>query len=199
MSFKRAHAVGAQWASFSGSYLVPKPGDAPSVFVRRVNKLIELGVGVPAERRTGKIGTDQEYEPADVLEIGVGLSLMNAGVPQREARDILVAYRNTIRPHLDRALAQALPPKETIILVLKPRGFPQSQKIRELRKDKLRSVPAFPFYEPKVIWGSAVTWKQFAADLSGRERELILIGLHDLAAVVSQYLKDAPPVRRGRQ
>ena len=150
----------------------------------------------------GKTGTDQEYETSDILEIGVGLSLMNAGVPQLEAAQLLIRFREQIRPQLDRVLAQTPSRAEPLILVLKPRALMQAMMICEVRSRGGRPDPDFPFHEPMFIWGlgDATTWPNLVRHyMSGRERELIMIGVHDLAAIVSQYLRDAPEVRRGRQ
>ena len=88
MLYQRAQVISALWSAFvvAGPFtvaVVPLKR-VPKTFVRRVGNLLDKGVGITPEKRSGKKGIFQEYSVDDAIELGIGLSMLNVGLPQSE-------------------------------------------------------------------------------------------------------------------
>src|ERR1700683_250154 len=98
MGYQRSQIISALWAAFAGPFFTAVPLKAvPKKFVRRVGNLLDRGIGITPDRRAGQKGVFQEYEMADAAELGIGLSLLNVGLPQLEVISFLLACREQIR------------------------------------------------------------------------------------------------------
>ena len=98
MGYQRAQIILSLWAAFAPRSWAPGMPlkNVPKVFVRRVRNFLDRGVGITADRRAGQ-NVFQEYDVEDAVELGIGLSLQNAGMPQSEIVRFLLVFQQEPR------------------------------------------------------------------------------------------------------
>jgi hypothetical protein len=189
--YKRGQAVGALWHTFAGPFRVVD-AEAPSTFVRRIVKFIELGVG--SGERPGA-GTDINFDLAAVFELGVALDLQDMGLNQLEVGRFVTMYRRQLRAALAR---MDLTPDRggPVFMVLRTRAATEPVRLTE-------TVP-LPFsakdtiwYEPEFVEGDEIGER--LDKLGTRDRKRLVIEVRDLALLLAQLLPRMPAKTRGRQ
>src|ERR1700722_2996437 len=184
MDFKRSQIIWALWHSFAPRIL-PRRGlaEIPPVFARRVTKLIDLGVGLPTQGRVGQKGKDQFYEADAIFELGIGLDLLDLGLPQSEVASYLSAFGPQLR---DKARSLPRQPKADAnpeFLIVRPQVIAETARSWELAP--AFSGPRIPFHPPEFVTGKRAKRNQFdmpiPIPISGhRELKALVIEVRDL-------------------
>jgi hypothetical protein len=200
MLYQRAQVVSALWSAFviAGPFTVsPVPlKPVPKTFVRRVGNLLDKGVGITPEKRAGKKGVFQEYSAEDVIELGIGLSMLNVGLPQSAAVFYLTSFRDELRRQiatLPAATVGKFPPR---FLVVRPRALRDSATLYVPLPE--RNSDGVDFFRPSFVcdWD---TWTALAMEMEGGPtNELILIEIGELARRLHQTLPETRISNRGR-
>jgi hypothetical protein len=221
--FKKGQLVWALWSTFSeGS------GKMPSAFLARIRKLGELGVPLSEQERPGQAGVDVEYTVEQIFEIAVALKCLDVGLKQSEVayfishvredlrREYSLIMANPAAPGLN-ILARDRPesPRHFVVAGEDPKGLGDPNRIKRadtsyymtFRSMELRELwgtrktkRGLLFYEPKFHRGlaSVISEMQHLAEYINDDTRIV-IELSNLAALVTAWLKKAPPVRRGRR
>ena len=192
-TYKRGQAVLALWHAFAGPFRVANPV-APSTFVRRVSKFIELGVG--SDERPGA-GTDIGFDLAAVFEIGIALNLQDMGLNQLEVARFVMMYRQQLREALgeiDLTQDQGLP----FIMVLRARAATEPVRFTDTLPMGSFSGKQITWYEPEFVKGIESLSKRLQ-ELQGRDCKRLVIEIRDLALSLAHYLPRMPAKKRGRQ
>jgi hypothetical protein len=195
--FRRGQVIWALWQTHAGPFTVRPPISAiPTAFARRVVKLLELGVGLPAKSRAGQAGIDHGYSLSHAFELGVALDLVDVGLNQLEVAALILAIRQLLA-----AQSKVLDPDPMkagrVFMVLVPKVVTEAHRIF----DPIRSVSNYSktiFPEPRFAQGfdGLVACLK---ELSGwRSRKCIIVDVRDLFLQLKSYLPQAPVTRRGR-
>jgi hypothetical protein len=192
-TYKRGQAVLALWHAFAGPFRVANPV-APSTFVRRVSKFIELGVG--SDERPGA-GTDIGFDLAAVFEIGIALNLQDMGMNQLEVARFVRMYRQQLREALgkmDLTPGPGLP----VIMVLRARAATEPVQFTETLPMGSFSGNQITWYEPEFVQGIKSLSKRLEK-LGHRDCKRLVIEIRDLALSLAHHLPLMPAKKRGRQ
>jgi len=191
-TYKRGQAVLALWQAFAGPFGVANPV-APSTFVRRVSKFIELGVG--SDERPGA-GTDIGFDLAAVFEIGIALNLQDMGLNQLEVARFVMMYRQQLREALGEI--DMTPGRLPVIMVLRARAATQPVRFTDTLPMGSFSGKQITWYEPEFVKGIESLSKRLE-QLQGRDCKRLVIEIRDLALSLAHYLPRMPAKKRGRQ
>ncbi len=200
--YRRSQIVWALWCTSAGPFRINLPLSAvPKVFVRRIARLLELGVGMAESRRAGQPGIDHEYTLADAFELGVALDLVDVGINQLEA----AAFVRTIRRQL-REQCAALEPDPLrgshTYMVLHPKVVREALRLF----DPIRPVSNYaktifpePLFVPRQRLLRTIDGEE-ADDRPGgvRRNKCIVVIISELFLHLLDYLERAPVVKRGR-
>src|SRR5271165_2356054 len=151
MSYQRTQLILALWSAFAPRSWAPSMSlkDVPKVFVRRVGNFLDRGIGITADRRAGQKGVFQGYEVEDAVELGIALSLQNAGVPQTEIVQFLLGSQDVIRTHLRSMPTSSAGAKFPHFLVVNPHALSETIRPFGARPRVMRGELAF--FEPKFV------------------------------------------------
>jgi hypothetical protein len=169
--------------------------NVPKVFVRRVCNFLDRGIGITADRRAGQKGVFQEYEVDDAVELGIGLSLQNAGVPQSEIVAFLLGFQQAIRAHI-RSMPISSLGRFPHFLIVTPHAL--SETIRQFGPHPNLNLGRLPFFEPKFV-ATKKDWLRLAKDhLGSPSAASIVIEIGDLASSLEDALPRSAALQRGR-
>ena len=200
MSYQRAQIIVALWAAFGPPSLplsIPLKL-VPKVFVRRVRNFLDRGVGITVDRRARQKGVFQEYEVEDAIELGIGLSLQDAGMPQSEIVDFLLGFQKIIRTHI-RSMPTSVEPKQfPHFLIVTPHGL--AETIRQFGPQPELNAwgEKLAFFKPKFI-KTEVEWRSFAGKIGWPSAASIVIEIGGLATSLHIKLPKSESLQRGRQ
>ena len=209
MAYQRGQVLLALWAARAGHLGLPTSSPLtwtplssvkalPKTFVRRAGNLLDRGVGITDDRRAGQHGIFQEYEIEDVVELGIGLSLLNAGVPQSETVKFILRFRKEIRDYI------AAMPRSTVdssfphLLIVEPLAWNETLRLFD-KQPELRSDKYLSFYAPEFVSNEG-GWVALAKKKLGhRSSERIVIEIGDLVSFLNDELSKTESAPRGRR
>ena len=168
--------------------------NVPKVFVRRVRNFLDRGIGITADRRAGQKGVFQEYEIEDAVELGIGLSLQNAGMPQSEIVAFLLGSQEVIRTHVRSMPTSSVGALFPHFLVVTPHAL--SETIRQFGRQPNLKPGSLAFFEPKFV-ATKKEWRLLALGWSSAASIVIEIG--DLVSSLHDTLPQCATLQRGRQ
>ena len=191
--YQRAQLISALWSAFaiSGPFtvaVVPLKR-VPKKFVRRVGNLLDKGVGITPEKRSGQKGIFQEYGIDDAIELGIGLSMLNVGLPQSET----VTYLTRFREELRRQIAALYGAPSPYFLVVRPKALRDTARLYVPLPERVSD--RMDFWEPSFVGDQDA----LAKEMEGPTAELILIEIGRLARRLQQALPETRTSNRGRQ
>jgi hypothetical protein len=222
-TYKRGQIVWALWRAFSQSETEPPPA-----FSTRLRKMSELGVPISLKDKPGQAGIDIDYSVQQAFELGVSLKCLDAGLKQGEVAFFIDHIRPELQkvyakimenpPMLGMNILSRDRPNSPRFMVIASGGTELSNADRSHQADTsyymtFRSVelrelwgPRKPskrgpfFFEPKFHRGlEAVTLEiERLAHVIGDDIRIV-IELSNLAVSITEALKLAPQIRRGRQ
>jgi hypothetical protein len=164
--------------------------EIPKLFLRRAGNLIEFGVGLEPVDRAGQRGVDNSYSLVDATELGLGLDLMQVGLPQGEVAEFVAHNRKTIRNFIDRIDTNA---ENRVLLWI----FPQPA-VSPVLESYEQFKPSLFHYVPQCSFTEEDEKKQLAL-FSVATRNRVVIDLGATKRNLDKYLAVAPVVRRGRR
>lgn len=186
MAWRRGQVIWSLWNLYAGE----RKGspwslrEVPTPFSRRVIRLIEFGVGIRPEAKAGQRGIDQEYDLEGVVELAIGLDLMDFSWPQTEVADYLIHERQTIR-------AAIKSKSDRLLLWIKPRPL-RYRAYNELMESKLL------FAEP-IFTSNVERDGRILRDLDALNRGYLVLELGGTVKALDHFLSVAPEMRRGRR
>jgi hypothetical protein len=221
LKFKKGQVVNAIWRAFT-----QRDEAVPPAFSAKIKKLAELGVPLTDQERAGHPGIDNAYNPYQAFELGVALSLLDAGFKQGEAA-IFVKH---VRQDLRRAYSEILdnPPAVAQKTLAQdrpnsPRQMVVDQGTTELA-DPSRHYSAdtsywmtarsleFPQvlhprakkgdlrFEPQFHRGlEAISWQMQILAHHPTDNRRFVLELSNLAMLITNALQEIQPTQRGRQ
>jgi hypothetical protein len=198
MSYHRSQIILGLWSAFArkswtrGMLLK----NVPKVFVRRVCNFLDLGIGITADRRAGQKGVFQEYEIDDAVELGIGLSLQNAGMPQSEIVAFLRGSQEAIRTHIRSMPTSSVGARFPHFLIVTPHAL--SETIRQHGPQPRLNLGRLPFFEPRFV-ATKKDWLSLAEDLGSPSAASIVVEIGDLISSLEDALPRSAAVQRGRQ
>jgi hypothetical protein len=191
MEWKRNQVVWSLW-NLAVGLRQDRPwqmGEIPKAFTRKVYNLIEFGVGMTHDRRTGS-GTDQLYITTDAVELAIGLDLMTLAWPQSEVAEFIDNNRAVIRNRVEQVNTSA---KDRVLMWI----LPEPAGIPKLRGGD-NFTPSLIYYEPQFTSNENEEKHQLGMiGVSMRDRVIIDVG--SIKRNLAENLAVAPVVRRGRQ
>ncbi len=196
MRYQRSQVIPALWKALAGPFTVAAVPmkSIPKPFVRRVGNLLDKGVGVAPENRAGRKGVFQEYSVEDVLELGIGLSMLNVGLPQADVIGYLLNFREEIRNQ-----AGIVPPETwgrfPNFLVVRPRALNEISRQHRALPERSGQVS---FFKPEFV-SDEKGWGLLAKGIGLQTGELILIEIGDLVVKIRGALAETRAGNRGRQ
>jgi hypothetical protein len=196
MSYQRAQIILSLWAAFapkSWSAAMPLKS-VPKVFVRRVRNLLDRGVGITAVRRAGQKGVFQEYEVEDAVELGIGLSLQNVGMPQSELVAFLLGFQDGIRTHIRSMPTSSVGAEFPHFLIVTPHAL--NETIRQFGPKPKLEAGGLAFFKPKFV-GTKAEWVSIA--VGWRSAASIVVEIGDLASSLHATLPESAALQRGRR
>jgi hypothetical protein len=198
MSYQRAQIILSLWAVFAPRSWNPGMPlkNVPKVFARRVGNFLDRGVGITADRRAGQKGVFQEYEVEDAVELGIGLFLQNAGMPQSEVVAFLLGFQEVIRNHVRSMPTSSLGAMFPHFLIVTPHAL--SETIRQLGPQPKLNLGSLPFFEPKFV-ATKEDWQMLADDIGWPSAASIIIEIGDLVSSLHNTLPRSAALQRGRQ
>lgn len=198
MSYQRAQVILALWSAFAPRSWAPDMPlkNVPKVFVRRVRNFLDRGVGITADRRAGQKGVFQDYEFEDAAELGIALSLQNAGMPQTEIVQFLVSFRHVVRMHVRSMPTSSVGARFPHVIVVKPHAL--GETIRQFGPHPKVTRGELAFFEPKFV-STEKEWQALADGLSGPASASIVIEIGDLVSSLHYAFPLIAPSQRGRQ
>ena len=196
MSYQRAQIILALWAAFAPRSWAPNMPlkQVPRVFVRRVRNFLDRGIGITADRRAGQKGVFQEYEVEDAVELGIGLSMQNAGMPQSEIVGFLLGSQEAIRTHVRSMPTSSVGVIFPHFLIVTPHVL--SETIRQFGRQPPVQVGDLAFFEPKFV-ATNKDWQLLALDWPSAACIVVEIG--DLVSSLHDTLPQCATLQRGRQ
>jgi len=198
MSYQRAQLILALWAAFAPRSWAPSMSlkNVPRVFVRRVRNFLDRGVGITGDRRAGQKGVFQDYEIDDAVELGIALSLQNAGMPQSEIVLFLLAFQDVIRTHLRSMPTSSVGADFSHFLVVTPHAL--SETIRPFGPQPRSTSGALAFFELKFV-STKEEWQALANDIGWPAAASIVVELGDLVSRLHDAFPHFAPSQRGRK
>jgi hypothetical protein len=198
MSYQRAQIILSLWAAFVPRSWAPGMSlkKVPKTFVRQVGNFLDRGIGITADRRAGQKGVFQEYEVEDAVELGIGLSLQNAGMPQSEIVALLLGSREAIRTHVRSMPTSSVRASFPHFLIVTPHAF--NETIRQHGPQPNLNLGRLPFFEPKFV-ATKEHWLLLANDLGSPSPASIVIEIGDLVSSLHDTLPQCATRQRGRQ
>jgi hypothetical protein len=198
MSFRRAQVILSLWAAFAPKSWSPRMElkNVPKVFVRRVRNLLDRGVGITADRRSGQKGLFQNYEVEDAAELGIALSLQNAGMPQSEIVQFVLGFQDAIRAHLRKMPASSVGAKFSHFLVVTPHAL--SETLRPFGPQPNWTTGDLAFFEPKFA-ATEEDWRMLADKIGAPASACIIVEIGDLVSHLHHALPQSEPSKRGRK
>jgi hypothetical protein len=197
MSYQRAQIILSLWSAFAPRSWTPGMPlkNVPKVFVRRVRNFLDRGVGITADRRAGQKGVFQEYEAEDAVELGIGLSLQNAGMPQSEIVTFLLGSQDAIRTHVRSMPISSVGAIFPHFLIVTPHAL--SETLRQFGRPQPNvNLGNLPFFEPKFV-ATKEDWRLLAQSWPSAASIVIEIG--DLVSRLHDALPQCATLQRGRQ
>jgi hypothetical protein len=200
MSYHRAQIILSLWTAFGPPSLplgIPLK-NVPKVFVRRVRNLLDRGVGITVDRRAGQKGVFQEYEVEDAVEMGIGLSLQDAGMPQSEIVALLLEFQQIIRTHVRSMPTSDVNTEFPHFLVVTPHGL--SETIRQFGPQPELGAwgEKLAFFKPKFV-ATREAWQSFADEIGWPSAASIVIEIGGLVSKLHSALPQSAAAQRGRQ
>jgi hypothetical protein len=223
-TFKRGQVVWALWRAFSH-----RDEKVPPAFSTRLRKMGELGVPLSEKERPGQAGIDIDYTVDHAFELGVALKCLDAGLKQSEVAFFMHHIRDDLREVYRAIMASPPSPRQRILAKDRPNsparmvvagGDPQGlgDPLRSSLSDNSVYM-TFRSVEIREAWGTSKSKKKepfifvpkFLRGLEAVTEEMerlshyigddtrIVIELSNLAVIVTDCLKEAPEMRRGRQ
>jgi hypothetical protein len=198
MSYQRAQIILSLWSAFAPrSWTAGMPlKTVPKVFVRRVRNFLDRGIGITADRRAGQKGVFQEYEIEDAVELGIGLSLQNAGMPQSEIVAFLLGSQDVIRTHVRSMPTSSVGAIFPHFLIVTPHAL--SETIRQFGPQPNVRLGNLPFFEPKFV-ATKGDWQLLADEIGWPSAASIVIEIGDLVSNIRDALPQSETLQRGRQ
>ncbi len=198
MGYQRSQIIVSLWTAFAPRLATPdmRLKSVPKIFARRVRNLLDRGVGITDDRRAGQKGVFQEYEVADAAELGIGLSLLNAGLPQAEVVGFLRAFQEQIRAHIDSVPTSSVNAEFPHFLIVKPLALNETLRLFG-PKPTLKSEN-LSFFEP-IFASSRETLLSVVNDIGKDVNQVILVEIGDLVSSLHNTLPDSVGTHRGRQ
>jgi hypothetical protein len=198
MSYQRAQIIVSLWAAFAPRSWAPGMAlkNVPKVFVRRVRNFLDRGVGITADRRAGQKGVFQEYEVEDAVELGIGLSLQNAGMPQSEIVAFLLSFQEVIRAHVRSMPASSVGAIFPHFLIVTPHAL--SETIRQFGPQPSLIFGSLPFFEPKFVTRKE-EWQSLYEEIGWPSTASIVVEIGNLVSSLHSTLPRSATLQRGRQ
>jgi len=198
MSYQRAQLILALWSAFTSHSFAPTISlkAVPKVFVRRVRNFLDRGVGITADRRAGQKGVFQDYEVEDAVELGIALSLQNAGMPQTEIVQFLSAYQDVIRTHLRAMPTSSVGAEFPHFLVVTPHAL--SETIRPFGPQPRVTRGELAFFDPKFV-STKEEWQALANAIGWPAAASIIVEIGNLVSSLHDALPQLAPSQRGRK
>jgi hypothetical protein len=200
MGYQRAQIILSLWAAFAPRSWAPGMPlkNVPKVFVRRVRNFLDRGVGITADRRAGQQGVFQEYDVEDAVELGIALSLQNAGMPQSEIVTFLLVFQQVIRAHIRTMPTSSVNAEFPQFLIVTPHAI--SETIRQFGPQPELNAwgGAVAFFEPKFV-ATKEEWKSLAEEIGWPSAASIVVEIGDLVSSLHSTLPQSGALQRGRQ
>jgi hypothetical protein len=200
MSYQCAQVILSLWAAFGPPSLplgMPLK-NVPKVFVRRVRNFLDRGVGITADRRAGQKGVFQEYEVEDAVELGIGLSLQDAGMPQSEIVSYLLRFQEVIRTQV-RSMPTSIANTEfPHFLIVTPHGLGETIRQFGPQPDLNAWGEKLAFFKPKFV-ATEGEWQSFAGEIGWPSAASIVIEIGGLVSSLHITLPQSAAMQRGRQ
>lgn len=212
-----------EWALWRMSTIDrPAPEEASPVFRNRIKRLLEIdrtGASQASPKRKGQLafsedqpegtGFDVAFTAYDAFILALGLDLLRMGFVQGE----VVMLMNFLRPRLGKAFGRILqnPPDSERRLARAKRHPIKPEQDRRVfllleRVEASEEFPALPrtrrsdspiYREPKICHGL----EELAHELDRMDqvfRRALVLDLAHTAVGVSEFLAEAPEIKRGR-
>jgi len=198
MSYQRAQLILALWSAFAPRSWAPSMPlkNVPKVFVRRVRNFLDRGAGITADRRAGQKGVFQDYEVEDAVELGIAVSLQNAGMPQTEIVQFLSAYQDVIRTHLRSMPTSSVGAKFPHFLVVTPHAL--SETIRPFGPQPKVTRGELAFFDLKFV-STVKEWQALADSIGWPAAASIVVEIGNLVSSLHDALPQLAPSQRGRK
>jgi hypothetical protein len=186
MSYKRSQLYKGVWGSITQR--PNRDGEFPPALGRRIDRLLDLGVGVPANNV--KSGIDRIYTLTDAVEIALALSLMTLAWSQSDVVPFIEKNRTLLRNRIEAIDATS---NNRVLLWV----FPQPV-ISPILADAQTFRPGLIGYVPRFSTNAQEEMEQLRIfDFGWRERAVIDIG--QLKRSLAENLAITPVIRRGVQ
>jgi hypothetical protein len=197
MSYQRAQIIISLWAAFAPRSWVPDMPlkNVPKVFVRRVRNFLDRSIGITADRRAGQKGIFQAYEVEDAVELGIGLSLQNAGMPQSEIVSFLLGFQEVIRTHVRLMPTSSVGAPFPHFLIVTPHAL--SETLRRFGRQPNLRPGGLAFFEPRFA-ATNKDWQLLAQDWRSSSASIV-IEIGDLVSSLHNTLPQCGTLQRGRQ
>jgi len=198
MSYQRAQIIVSLWAAFAPRSWTAgmRLKNVPKVFARRVRNFLDRGVGITADRRAGQKGIFQEYEVEDAVELGIGLSLQNAGMPQSEIVAFLRGFRGVIRTHVRSMPTSSVRAIFPHFLIVTPHALNETIRLFG-PQPKINFGDDLAFFEPKFV-ATKEEWRSLADEIGQPSAASIVVEIGDLVSRLHSTLPDSVTLPRGK-
>jgi hypothetical protein len=130
------------------------------------------------------------------VELGIGLSLQNAGMPQSEIVSFLRGFQEAIRTHVRAMPTSSVGAEFSHFLIVRPHALNETLRL-------WGPLPALDFgnlafFEPKFV-ATRDEWQSLANDIGWPSAASIIIEIGDLVSSLHSALPESAAVQRGRQ
>jgi hypothetical protein len=198
MSYQRAQIIVSLWSAFAPRSWTPGMPlkSVPKVFVRRVRNFLDRGIGITSDRRAGQKGVFQEYELEDAVELGIGLSLQNAGMPQSEIVAFLRGFQEVIRTRIRLMPTSSVGANFPHFLIVTPHAL--NETVRPFGPQPKLSFGSLPFFAPKFV-ATKAEWRSLADEIGSPLPASIVVEIGDLVSHLHSALPRSAALQRGRQ
>ncbi|MFW7268630.1 hypothetical protein ACMAUO_11755 [Gluconacetobacter sp. Hr-1-5] len=199
VAYKKSQFVRAAWKTLKNRAQFSEDPD-PS-FTRRFDKLQAVGVPLTPEERAGGPGHDHELSADQVFLIAVALVLMDSGLGLGTVGFFIHHARASLIDQYTRIMNEMKKEDRTVWLMLQNRDL---QELYPTRKQTgiagwVGKGPAPLIVNPKYAFGKEARNKlldEYTSDSS--HNHVLIIELAHLASTLTENLKHAPILRRGR-